>query len=65
MEASERGTRHVCPDCATRYYDLNRDVVTCPKCGTKPPAPKLARATRPPRDAGHANNRMTMRRYPQ
>jgi uncharacterized protein (TIGR02300 family) len=62
MEASDRGARHICPDCATRYYDLKKAVVACPKCGTKPPAPKLARAARPPKDAPRTNNRMTMRR---
>jgi hypothetical protein len=63
MEASDRGARHVCPDCATRYYDLKKPDVTCPNCGTKPPAPKLVRAARPPKDAPRANNRMSMRRY--
>jgi hypothetical protein len=63
MEAADRGKRHICPDCGTRYYDLKKAVVACPKCGTKPPAPKLARAARPA--AAPANNRMSMRRYPQ
>lgn len=65
MEAADRGGRHVCPDCATRYYDLNKAVVACPNCGSKPPAPKLARATRPPKGAPAANDRMRARRYPQ
>jgi len=61
MEASDRGLRHICPDCATKYYDLKKPDPTCPNCGAKPVAPKLQRATRPPRDAGRAN----FRRYPQ
>jgi uncharacterized protein (TIGR02300 family) len=26
--------KRVCPNCAARYYDLHRDPVICPKCGT-------------------------------
>jgi uncharacterized protein (TIGR02300 family) len=33
---AERGTKRTCqnPDCGSRFYDLNRDPVTCPICGT-------------------------------
>jgi uncharacterized protein (TIGR02300 family) len=46
------GTKRVCPNCATRYYDLHRDPVTCPKCGTviridRPPARAAATKTVP------------------
>ena len=61
MHASDRGLRHICPECATKYYDLKKAEVTCPNCGAKPSLPKLQRATRPPKDA----NRTTFRRYPQ
>ena len=27
------GTRHTCPSCGTRYYDLHRPEPRCPKCG--------------------------------
>lgn len=30
----ELGTKRVCVDCGAKYYDLNRDPITCPKCGT-------------------------------
>ena len=43
MEKSERGRKHICPDCTTKYYDLKKDVVTCPRCGAAPAAPKTAR----------------------
>jgi uncharacterized protein (TIGR02300 family) len=46
MNLSSRGTKHACPECATKYYDLNKDVVTCPKCGAKPAPAKLVRGTR-------------------
>jgi len=28
------GTKRICPACGTKYYDLNRDPITCPNCGT-------------------------------
>jgi len=30
----ELGTKRLCPSCGAKYYDLNRDPITCPKCGT-------------------------------
>ena len=30
----ELGTKRLCGGCGTKYYDLNRDPITCPKCGT-------------------------------
>jgi uncharacterized protein (TIGR02300 family) len=29
----EWGTKRICPNCGTRYYDLHRDPIACPKCG--------------------------------
>lgn len=47
MAKEEWGSKHICPDCNTKFYDLQRDPVLCPKCGklividntdsTKPP----------------------------
>lgn len=34
MARPELGTKRVCLDCGSKYYDLNRDPITCPKCGT-------------------------------
>jgi uncharacterized protein (TIGR02300 family) len=33
---AQRGTKRTCqnPECGSRFYDLNRDPVTCPKCNT-------------------------------
>ena len=33
---AERGTKRTCqnPDCGSRFYDLNRDPITCPVCST-------------------------------
>ena len=33
MAKPELGTKRACLECSTRYFDLNRDPVTCPKCG--------------------------------
>jgi len=30
----ELGTKRLCPSCGAKYYDLMRDPITCPKCGT-------------------------------
>jgi uncharacterized protein (TIGR02300 family) len=30
----ELGNKHQCQHCGTKFFDLNRDPVTCPKCGT-------------------------------
>jgi uncharacterized protein (TIGR02300 family) len=30
----EWGTKRICPSCGTRYYDLLRKPIVCPKCAT-------------------------------
>jgi len=34
-ERPEIGTKRVCLNCGTRFYDLRRVPPTCPKCGTE------------------------------
>ena len=55
MNTSDRGLKHACPECATKYYDLKKEVVACPKCGAKP-LPKTKELVRKP-------GRMTVGRY--
>jgi uncharacterized protein (TIGR02300 family) len=45
----EWGTKRICPSCGTRYYDLLREQVICPKCSTPydPEAFLKARRARP------------------
>jgi len=31
---AEWGTKRLCPNCGTRYYDMRRDPVVCPHCGS-------------------------------
>ena len=49
MAKPEWGTKRICPSCGTRYYDLLRDPVVCPKCATPfdPEAFLKARRSRP------------------
>src|SRR5215813_14391635 len=30
----ELGTKRLCASCGAKFYDLNKDPITCPKCGT-------------------------------
>jgi uncharacterized protein (TIGR02300 family) len=34
VSKQEWGTKRICPNCGTRYYDLSRDPIVCPKCST-------------------------------
>lgn len=34
MAKPELGTKRLCPNCGTKYYDLDRNPIVCPKCGT-------------------------------
>lgn len=34
MAKPELGTKRLCSGCGAKYYDLHRDPITCPKCGT-------------------------------
>jgi len=30
----ELGTKRLCAGCGAKFYDLNKDPISCPKCGT-------------------------------
>ena len=32
MPKAERGTKRLCGECGAKYYDLNREPITCPLC---------------------------------
>ena len=34
MAKPELGTKRHCQSCATKFYDLQKDPILCPKCGT-------------------------------
>lgn len=35
MANPEWGAKHICHSCGTRYYDLQRSPIVCPKCNTQ------------------------------
>jgi uncharacterized protein (TIGR02300 family) len=39
----ELGTKRLCAHCSAKFYDLNKDPIICPKCGTVYEAPVLVR----------------------
>jgi hypothetical protein len=61
MNASERGLKRICLECATKYYDLGKEVAACPKCGAEAPAVKLPTPAQPVRKTG----RLVFGRYPK
>lgn len=50
MAKPELGAKRHCLTCATKFYDLNRDPILCPKCGAVFHAAPLARAAARPAD---------------
>ena len=48
MSRPELGGKRQCQTCGTKFFDLNRDPIICPKCGATFQALPVARApTRP------------------
>ena len=47
MAKPELGSKRVCVACSTRFYDLNKLPVVCPKCSTEQPVeqPRLRRTS--------------------
>ncbi|WP_034990932.1 TIGR02300 family protein [Beijerinckia mobilis] len=43
MAKPELGGKHQCQNCGTRFFDLNRTPIVCPKCGTLFQSPAMAR----------------------
>jgi uncharacterized protein (TIGR02300 family) len=44
----ELGTKRLCANCGAKFYDLSKDPIHCPKCGTvHVVAPVVTRAARP------------------
>ena len=35
MDIDNRGTKRFCTSCSTKFYDLNKPEVICPKCNFK------------------------------
>ena len=43
----ELGSKRQCMSCGAKFYDLNKDPATCPKCGTVFQATALSRVAAP------------------
>jgi uncharacterized protein (TIGR02300 family) len=50
---AEWGMKRMCPNCGTRYYDMRRDPIICPHCGS-PFDPEALLKTRRTRAAAAA-----------
>ena len=35
MNNSIKGEKHLCSNCGTKFFDLNKDPIICPKCNTE------------------------------
>lgn len=44
MAKLELGNKHQCQNCGARFFDLNKNPIVCPKCGTIFHAAPLSRA---------------------
>ena len=50
MAKPELGAKRQCESCATKFFDLNREPPTCPKCGAVVHVAHVARAAAPADD---------------
>ena len=52
MTKAEWGTKRICSECGTRYYDMRKDPPICPKCGAvfEAVSAKAKRRPAPPED---------------
>ena len=48
MDKAELGNKHICTSCGTKLFDLNKQIPTCPKCGTEIIIVVKPRLGRPP-----------------
>ncbi|MSQ87254.1 MAG: TIGR02300 family protein [Alphaproteobacteria bacterium] len=47
MGKVDLGMKLTCESCGARFYDLNKQLAICPKCGTKNARPQVFRSRRP------------------
>jgi len=47
MAKPELGTKRLCAACGVKFYDLNKDPIACPKCGTVFEAVPVSARSRP------------------
>ena len=61
MTAAQRGLKHICSDCACKFYDLGTKGALCPKCGGQRITAKLQASGRPVKRSARSN----FGQYPQ
>jgi uncharacterized protein (TIGR02300 family) len=47
VSKTEWGHKRICQSCGTRFYDLRRSPIACPKCGTVFDPESMIKARRP------------------
>ncbi len=47
MAKPELGTKRLCTNCSTKFYDLNKEPIVCPKCHTVMELATVAARARP------------------
>jgi uncharacterized protein (TIGR02300 family) len=50
LAKSELGTKRQCQDCGAKFFDLNKNQIVCPKCGTVFQGAAWARAAAKPKE---------------
>ncbi|HKH81152.1 MAG TPA: TIGR02300 family protein [Methylovirgula sp.] len=57
MAKPELGNKHHCQQCGTKFFDLNRNPVLCPKCGAvqQVASARVARASAPEKEEAEAD----------
>ena len=48
MNKEKLGNKHICSNCGTKFFDLKKEVPTCPNCGTEIVIRTKPRLGRPP-----------------
>ena len=46
MAKAAWGEKRICEDCGTKFYDLRKDPIICPKCGSEFTKPSLVTSSR-------------------
>ena len=54
MPKPEWGAKHICQSCGTKFYDLLRSPIVCPRCGAERDAESLRRGRRSRPDVAKA-----------
>lgn len=63
MAKPELGVKRLCAHCGTKFYDLSRSPILCPKCGTVYEI--IVPVTRPRPDAAQVANREVEAELPE